>query len=152
MIQAQSRAERTDGMMTAARALRCSDVDDPAAALGELEAAELVRKAGGMVELLRIEEHIPPPSVRDKAKRDKERKRRQRLHEAGDHSTCYIGRCSQGVIPEPTPSRVKSHVTPGLDGTELDGHPQGDEPSSEYDDQDWLAGGRASRQPPDLSR
>lgn len=118
LIQLCSRSGRYDGVVRRNDALRCSDIDDPKAAMNEIYKAGMVTVHGSEVKLVRIEEHVPSPSTLAKTERDRIRKRRQRAHDNGDHSTCYRQRCEHGVLDEPTPkrgkSRVTSHVTEGL--------------------------------------
>lgn len=149
MIQFCSRADLHTGTMRKVDALRCSDVDDPKTAVNALSAAGLVEQDEDprKVRVVHIADHVPPTSVREKAERDRERKERSRRHAAGDHSTCYRTRCDHGTLDEPKPTRhttadpsrvtdsvtshvtpphgpdshVKSHVTPGRDGTGQDG-------------------------------
>jgi len=146
LIQLCSRSDRYDGVVRMVDSLRCSDVEDPKVAMNEIHQAGLVKRIDDRsIVLVFIDQHVPPPSVRKKAESDRVRKQRQRLHEAGDHSTCYRQRCDLGVLDEPEPRRqsrdmsrvtvtpepseqashvqspVTSHVTPGRDGTGQDG-------------------------------
>lgn len=103
LIQWCSRTSRYDGRIRAADARRCSDLPDPASALGELAAAGLVEVAAdGAVTLPRIEEHIPPPSMRDETRKERQRaeKRRSRLHAKGNHVECLPESCEKAVSPE----------------------------------------------------
>ena len=149
MIQFCSRAGHFDGVMRKVDAVRCSDVDNPKAIVDALAAAGLVEQADDprKVRHVQIADHVPPVSVREKADRDRDRKERSRRHAAGDHAACYRQRCEQGQLDEPAPKRhtlnpspvtshvtspeqgtshvaspVKSHVTPGRDGTGRAGH------------------------------
>lgn len=111
MIQHCSRTGRYDGTLRLVDARRCSDVDDPAAALGNLVVAGLVENVdGATVKVVRIDEHVPPPSVRDAAATTKVRVARHRKHKNGDHSEC---------LPEKCPHRgnERSNALP-QDGTE----------------------------------
>lgn len=110
MIQYCSRAEKYDGRMPTRRALRCSPAEDPDAALAALEQAGLVRVDGGEVIVLRIEEHVPPPSVRESSEKTKLRVQRHRKHKNGDHSTCLPEHCDQAPR-EPVTRDVTGDVT-----------------------------------------
>ena len=132
LIQFCSRSGNYDGLIRTVDALRCSDVDKPKDAMNEIHRAGLLARTDDpkRLRLVQIDDHVPPESVREKAVRDRDRKERSRRHAAGDHSTCYRQRCEHGQLDEPKPKRhatlpegapvnspVKSHVTPGLDGT-----------------------------------
>lgn len=107
MIQFCSRTQKYDGLMRRGDALRCSDVDDPGGALAALAAEGLIAIEDKHVRLLRIDEHVPPPSVRESAEKTKVRVRRHRKHSNGDHSECLPANCDQA----PTPSDVTGDVT-----------------------------------------
>ncbi|MFT3971807.1 MAG: hypothetical protein QM695_16400 [Micropruina sp.] len=116
LIQACSRSMRTDGVIREVDALRCSDVEEPRAAMNEIYKAGLIQVATGdngkkTVKLLRVDDHLPSASTIAKTEADRIRQQRSRKHKSGDHSMCYRQRCDQGVLDEPTPSRVTSHVT-----------------------------------------
>lgn len=119
MIQFCSRTEKFDGVMRLVDAKRCSDHPDPAQALNSLQSAELIQSLSGSVKVLKIEEHIPPPSVRQEAENARIRKQRNRLHKNGDHSMCSEKHCD-----EKTRRDVTGHVTrdtgTGQDGTGRD--------------------------------
>lgn len=69
------------------------------------------------VTVTRIEEHIPPPSVRDNAEKSALRMRRKRAHDKGEHHLCLPKHCPDAP-PENAPS-----VTRGVTrnpGTGLD--------------------------------
>lgn len=129
LIQFCSRTQRYDGILRVADARRSSDLDDPDAALDRLLAIGLVhRQPDGRVKVGRIEEHIPPPSVREESENAKIRKRRSRLHKNGDHSTCLPNWCphvavneATGEVSAPSTRDVTGHVTrdtgTGQDGT-----------------------------------
>lgn len=111
MIQFCSRTERINGVMKRADARRCSDVDDPEAALAVLRSAGLVLEhPGNDVKVVRIADHIPPPSVRKASEAAKLRKRRERAHRAGDHSSCLPGNCDRAPDSRPDEA-VKREVT-----------------------------------------
>jgi hypothetical protein len=91
MILACSRNEDFDGVMRLRDAERASDVDDPIQALADLIDAKLVVNVdGATVKVKRIEEHVPPKSVREKSA---DRTRRWRKHKDGDHSECTAKNC-----------------------------------------------------------
>ena len=99
-------------------ARRCSDVDDAATAIAILAGAGLLEIEDGAVRVVRIEQHIPPPHLRDENRKhaQRERKRRQRLHAKGDHSTCLAGECPK-VVPHGVTGDVTRDVGTGQDGT-----------------------------------
>lgn len=107
MIQFCSRTDKVDGVMRVLDAYRCSDYLDPEGAIKALEKAGLVKSIPSSnpmkatVKVIRIDDHIPPPSVRNKREADKLRKRRQRAHDAGDHSLCIADKCPH-VTPNVT--------------------------------------------------
>ena len=107
MIQFCSRTAKYDGLMRRGDAMRCSDVDDPGGAIAALAADGLIAIEDKYVRVLRIEEHVPPPSVRESAEKTKVRVRRHRKHSNGDHSECLPTHCDQA----PTPSDVTGDVT-----------------------------------------
>lgn len=118
LIQFCSRNHRYDGTMRRVDALRCSDVDDPAAALLTLAAAELVQQEDGIVRLPLIEEHIPPPSMRDERRKERQRaeKRRSRLHRGGNHVECLPDRCPHAVQIADVSIHVSTDAGTGRDG------------------------------------
>lgn len=119
MIQLCSRSGRVDGLLRVVDARRCSDHPDPAGAITRLAAAGKLEVIKEGVRLVEIEDHVPPPSVRNKAEQDKLRKRRQRAHHAGDHSQCLAANCEH----------VTGHVTRDS-GTGQDGPVQADSASN----------------------
>jgi hypothetical protein len=116
MVSFCSRTNRYDGFIRGADARRCSDVPDPAKALVQLANHGIVAPVDGGYVLPLIDEHVPPPHLRDeKRKQDqRDRKRRERQHRKGDHTYCSHD-------PEGDTSRVTSPVTSGRDGTGRDG-------------------------------
>lgn len=100
MIQFCSRTGKFDGRIRLVDAKRCSDHPDPTQALSNLESAELVQGMGSTVRVLKIEDHIPPPSVRNKQEDDRKRKQRQRKHKEGDHSMCLTEHCENAPLPK----------------------------------------------------
>lgn len=129
MIQFCSRTLRYDGVLKVADARRCSDVDNPDEALDHLAAVGLVhRQADGRVKVAKIDEHIPPPSVRENSEKSKVRMQRMRAHKNGDHSLCLPERCEHvdldkatGEITTTSQPPVTASVTrntgTGQDGT-----------------------------------
>lgn len=96
MIQFCSRTGRYDGVLKMSDARRCSDVEDPAQAINTLVTKELVALlSDNKVKVGRIEEHIPPPSVRENSSKTKVRMQRHRKHKNGDHSECLTEHCDQ---------------------------------------------------------
>lgn len=94
MIQFCSRTKRFDGILRLADARRCSDVDEPAAAISTLvEAQLLMHLPSNLIKVSRIDDHIPPPSVRENSERSKIRMQRHRKHKNGDHSECLPENC-----------------------------------------------------------
>ena len=94
MIQFCSRTGRYDGILKLADARRCSDVDDPSAAISTLaEAQLLIHLPSNQIKVGRIDDHIPPPSIRESKEKTKNRVRRHRLHKNGDHSECLPDNC-----------------------------------------------------------
>lgn len=115
MIQFCSRTEKFDGVMRYTDARRCSDVDDPNVALDALASAGLLRLDEDRVHVLRIEDHVPPPSVRKNAEQTKVRMQRMRKHKNGDHSMCSPEKCphAPGAVTGP----VTRNTGTGQDGT-----------------------------------
>jgi len=96
MIQFCSRTKRFDGILRLADARRCSDIDEPAAAISTLvESQLLIHLPNNLIKVGRIEDHIPPPSVRENSARSKIRMQRHRKHKNGDHSECLSENCEQ---------------------------------------------------------
>lgn len=120
MIQFCSRTATYDGIMRARDARRCSDVDDPAGALAALDGAGLIRAEGDRIHLLRLEQHIPSPSVRENAERSKIRMRRHRKHKNGDHSECLPETCSHAHEGRNATAPVTRNTGTGQDRTGQD--------------------------------
>lgn len=103
MIQFCSRTKRYDGVLKLADARRCSDIEDPASAIRILTTAGLLSNGQpGLVKVQRIEDHIPPPSVREASDKAKVRMARSRKHKNGDHSDCLPGNCPHITTDEST--------------------------------------------------
>jgi hypothetical protein len=89
MIQFCSRTDKQDGIMRGVDARRQSDHSDPASALAHLAAVGLLAiEPGDKYRIVRIEEddHLPSESVRKRTENNKNRQRRKRAHDKGDHS------------------------------------------------------------------
>jgi len=106
MIQFCSRTKHFDGFIRAVDAMRCSDVTDPEKSLRELIDVGLIvaDQRGYMVHRME-EDHAPPVWVRNRTESNKLAKRRQRSHEAGDHSLCLPERCGHAVDADEVASR-----------------------------------------------
>lgn len=95
MIQFCSRGKRYTGVIPLAHARTCSIVEDPLGAIAALIDAGLVENVdGATLRVVRIDEHVPPPSVREAAAATKVRVARHRKHKNGDHSECLPEKCS----------------------------------------------------------
>lgn len=121
MIQYCSRTALYDGIMKVTDARRCSDVEDPAGAVSQLIACGLIHtQADGRIKVDRIDEHIPPPSVRENSAQSKVRMTRMRAHKNGDHSKCLPDNCEHVTVDTST-GEVTGVVTrntgTGQDGT-----------------------------------
>ena len=89
LIQHCSRTDKLDGVVRGVDARRCSDHPDPASALANLHELELIEVLDkDRYRVAAIDEHVPPPSVRKNAEASKQRMRRKRAHDGGDHSLC----------------------------------------------------------------
>jgi len=110
MIQFCCRNDRNDGSMRHSDAKRASDHPDPPRALAELTRAGLIEIISTGYRIVDIDSHVPPPWVAQKQVRDRDRKRRERAHKAGDHSLCDPERCVF-VTPNVT-TTVPPNVTP----------------------------------------
>lgn len=117
MIQFCSRTQKYDGLMRLGDARRCSDVDDPGGAIAALAADGLIAIEDKYVRVLRIEEHVPPPSVRESAEKTKVRVRRHRKHSNGDHSECLPNFCDQAPAPSDVTGDVTRYPGTGQAGT-----------------------------------
>ena len=77
LISFCSRTHRYDGRIRAADARRASDVPDPSGAAAELVAAGHLEVIDGGVRLVHINDHVPPPSMRDEHRKSGQNKRKQ---------------------------------------------------------------------------
>lgn len=114
LIQWCSRTKRYDGLLRLKDAQRCSDLEDTPALISELAEQGLVQWQGDRLKVVRIDEHIPPPSVRENSERSKVRMRRSRAHRNGDHSHCLPKNCefapAGNAAVEEVRAGSKSHV------------------------------------------
>lgn len=112
LVQFCSRTGRHTGIIRKADARRCSDVPDPAGSIVLLSTAGLVTVRDDDVVLPHIDEHMPPPHLRDGTRKAQQREdtRRFRAHKSGDHSLCRPGRCKA------VPAEVSAYTGTGRDG------------------------------------
>lgn len=95
MIQFCSRTKKYDGILRTTDARRCSDHPDPVAAIDNLVATGLVVALEKGFKIPLIDDHIPPPSVRESSEQSRIRKQRSRKHKNGDHSMCLPENCNK---------------------------------------------------------
>jgi hypothetical protein len=90
LIQWCCRTARWDGTVRARDARRCSDVDEPADVLAALITAGLLVGEGTDYRIVHIDDHIPPPHLRDEKRKSDQRERQQRAraHRIGRHDWC----------------------------------------------------------------
>lgn len=112
-----SRTGRFDGYVPASAARRCSDVPDPAAALAALVAVGLLAVESDGYRVPLIDEHVPPPSVRENSVKAKVRMARHRAHKAGDHSGCLPSSCPEASTVDVVTGVVTRNTGTGQDGT-----------------------------------
>ena len=132
LVQFCSRTGRYDGLVRAADARRCSDVPDPITANDTLVNVGLLHVAeDGTFRLPLIDEHIPPPHLREENARPRSAAStaawRRRKCERGDHSKdCPRGTCPVKLVRSAgrddgssvsVIASVTSHVGTGRDGT-----------------------------------
>jgi len=135
MIQFCSRTDRLNGVLTLKDARRCSDIDDPDEAHRALVGVGLLEALDGLLRLVEIDEHVPPPSVRNQAEKTKIRMRRSRGHKAGDHSMCLPQHCEKA----PVTSQVTRNPGTGQDRTGLALQASRSEEVDSDDDRPFLA-------------
>lgn len=112
MIQFCSRTQKFDGIVRAVDARRCSDHPAPEAAHANLINIGLLVSLGNAFKLTQIDDHIPPPSVRENSEKSKVRMKRMRQHRLGDHSTCLPDNCPEaGVVAAEVSPPVTGDVT-----------------------------------------
>jgi hypothetical protein len=114
MVERVCRDQRWNGKLPRNIALRASDVPDPHEAVRELETFGWVADDGTDVQLMYVEDHVPPQGQRPDhylpRKRRNQAAYRQRRCDEGKHDR----HCPKGC-----PARVSDGlpVTPGRDGT-----------------------------------
>lgn len=142
MVQFCSRGKRYDGVMPLAEAEMCSTAADKPGILAKLIAAELVENVDGeMLRVVRIDQHIPPPSVRNASAESAVRVARHRKHKNGDHSGCLPDKCEKATGNGPVDRGNALHQDG--DRTGQDGGPtpvneiSDDEPPWRDDDPDY---------------
>jgi hypothetical protein len=134
VIQLCSRTGRIDGILTVKDARRCSDVDNPDHAVRDLLDAGLLEKlADGRLQLVEIDDHIPPPSVRLNSQNTRIRMRRKRAHQAGDHSMCLPDNCPHATATGGVTRGVTRNPRTGQDRT---GMPKGNGSSKQEGERD----------------
>jgi hypothetical protein len=130
MIQFCSRTNKFDGALRPVDARRASDVDDPDACINALITVGLVTRhvtpEGERLQIVEINQHVPPPHLREQPRKasGQARTQRWRLHKTGDHSQCLPENC-----PEAASAR---HVTRHI-GTGQDRHGQEEVPEHASD-------------------
>ena len=136
LVQFCSRTSRYDGLVRPADARRCSDVPDPVAAISTLADVGLVAIEKDGIRVVQIDEHVPPPHLRDEVRKaaQAERKRRERQHKKGVHTYCLPDHCAQA--PAPVAREVTRDVGTGQDRT---GREDGTTFSTGHDDESWPA-------------
>ena len=98
MIQFCSRGKRYTGVMPRVEAETCSTAPDKPGILAKLITAKLVKELdGGRVQVLRIEDHVPPPSVREASAATAIRVARHRKHKNDDHTDCLPDKCPKAA-------------------------------------------------------
>ncbi len=118
LVQTCSRAQAWDGRIGRRRGIAAmlAHDDAPEDRLLELAAVDLVRDHGDTIKLPRIDEHVPPPSVRNNAEQSKVRMRRKRAHDAGQHHLCQPEHCPNAPVTDPVTSLVTRNPGTGRDG------------------------------------
>jgi hypothetical protein len=117
LIQNCSRNDRFDGVMPYSAARRVSDVPNPDECITALETVSLVEvlDEATRVRVTQIDEHIPPPSVRNNAANSRVRVSRMRRHKNGDHSECLPDHCTEAGST-PVTGGVTRNTGTGQDG------------------------------------
>lgn len=119
MIQFCSRTEKVDGVLRVVDARRCSDHPDPNQAVRNLADVGLVEIRQHDVKLNLIDDHLPPPSVRNRKEAQNQRKSRSRAHQVGNHSHCIPENCDRAPKREVTSDVTRDPGT-GQDRTGRD--------------------------------
>jgi len=125
MIQFASRADIRDGLLRGVDARRCSDVEEPGAALAALTEAGLLAVAeGGYFRLTEVDSHLPSDATRRRGELAKERQRKKRAHDRGDHARCSISQCENAPardeaanVTRDSHADVTRDIGTGRDGT-----------------------------------
>lgn len=115
-----SRSGALDGRLRLVDARRASDHEDPGAALSRLLDLGLIEMTGTGVRVLEIDDHVPPPSVREASEKAKYRMRRSRAHKEGNHSMCLPKYCDEAPASGDVTSDVTRNTGTGRDGTGQD--------------------------------
>lgn len=98
MIQFCSRSGRRDGIMRGVDARRVSDHPNPPDALARLYIAGLIETMpDDKYRIVEIDSHLPSDAVIARGEAAKQRMRRKRAHDKGDHSMCDDN-CSRTVL------------------------------------------------------
>lgn len=110
LIQRCSADGRYDGVLPYRLAMRCSDVPDPEAVLAALENVDLIEIEDKAVTVLEIDQHIPPPYIRDNVVKSAKRMRRMRRRKNDEAVTGDVTRNTgtgrDGALREPgSPTR-----------------------------------------------
>lgn len=105
LLQFCSRTSRYDGIVRGADARRCSDVDKPAEAMMTLTDAGLVAIHERGYRLPFINDHVPPPYLRDESRKagQRLRKQRERMHKNGAHNLCDPEHCPSAPVTGDVP-------------------------------------------------
>jgi len=105
LAQACSRARRYDGRLPRTVALRCSDVPDPERSLRELAGAGLLADLGTDVEVIFIDDFLPPAHMRPEQLAPRKRKNqadyRRRKCQRGEHDRHCPAGCPVRVTGDP---------------------------------------------------
>lgn len=121
MIQYCSRADLRDGVMRGVDARRCSDHPDPNRALAELSKVGLIVSdvERDTYTVTEVDSHLPSDASRKRTIDSRERQRRKRKHDAGDHTTCLERYCDQAPrdVTRDSNADVTRDVGTGRDGT-----------------------------------
>lgn len=113
------RESRWDGVMPLTHARRASDVPDPDGCHDILEAIGLLELTDGEmreVRVIRIDQYVPPPYVRENSEKSKVRMRRKRAHDRNDHSLCLPENCDHVEVNPNSGEVVTRDVTRNTTG------------------------------------
>ena len=114
LIQHCSRSNTYDGRLKPFAARTIAEVDDPDAVLAHLNDAGQIQWDGKLCVVLHLDDHLPPPHMREEARKPAERnkKRRQRAHAKGNHSLCSFPACPAAVVPGTVPGTDEGQSSP----------------------------------------